>query len=523
MLIKIIKKSPLNMIFFLSIFIVILYQSNKIILAFIFRHILDNLNSLYMSSIYFYLFLSFFVIFSGALLFLISNVVREKVFRKKFLENQKEIIGKFLESYFNSNIDSGKFINTLNEDLSIVTKFNYSTLVNFISDSVVFLLAVIFSLYISPIITVVIIICSILSLFINKFFGKKINQSTEDFMKNKDTLMTFSQKILSSYIVIKAYKIIDFITNKFGLKSKEELESARKQELATQLLFSIQWGSSFAINSIWMIVSLFLVTTNALEISAFLFFLTLTPILNIPFVYIPGYWYEYIEAKTSYKRLEEFTSNLEEINSLGSPQISSKNGLFINNLNLTLDQKKLFKNFSFSIYEKEKMNLMGKSGSGKSTIAKVLLSEIKSDAYLIKNNNSYFGKEMLKYISYVPSIHIIYTGMTIAENITLSEQFDENKILALLDLVQLEFDYLKIVDDNFKSTISGGELQRIVICRALYKDFDYLILDEFTSSLDEKLKFRILDYIKILDASVLNITHDKDISDEFSEKIVRLT
>jgi ABC-type multidrug transport system fused ATPase/permease subunit len=150
-------------------------------------------------------------------------------------------------------------------------------------------------------------------------------------------------------------------------------------------------------------------------------------------------------------------------------------------------------NINLKIDKFSKVGLVGKSGSGKSTIAKILIGlyEIESGSYKIGIDNFYQIKhdEITKQIALVLQDSEMF-NLSLKENITLMRPFDANLFEKAISISQLK-PVMEKLPEGIETLIgekgyrlSGGERQRIGIARAIYKDPQILILDEATSSLD---------------------------------------
>lgn len=185
-----------------------------------------------------------------------------------------------------------------------------------------------------------------------------------------------------------------------------------------------------------------------------------------------------------------------------SPGMNFSKGLEIKNLAFTFpDGKRLFENLSFKVDPGERIGIRGKSGSGKSTLFNLMLGflnpekgEILIDDVKLQGNNR---RSWHKALGYVPQEIFIIDG-SLEKNITLgAEEVDREKVLHVLDQVQLKEWAESLpegIDTNlgeYGNRISGGQKQRIGIARALYKGAKVLFFDEATSSLDSETEKEI--------------------------------
>lgn len=194
-------------------------------------------------------------------------------------------------------------------------------------------------------------------------------------------------------------------------------------------------------------------------------------------------------------------------------------------------EKEIFKNLNLEIKKGEKIGIVGKTGSGKSTLINILcglLNVSKGDIYFdnIKNEKKY--KLIQNIVGYVPqSVSIL--DETIQFNVCLTETIEKKnfqklkEVLKLVDLDKLveslSDKYNSIVGEN-GSRLSGGQNQRLGIARAIFKKPKILILDEATSALDlateEKIIKNILKYLPNL--TIISISH-RPSSLHFCDKI----
>ena len=155
----------------------------------------------------------------------------------------------------------------------------------------------------------------------------------------------------------------------------------------------------------------------------------------------------------------------------------------------------ILKDFNFNINANEKIGIIGTSGCGKSTIAKLLtgiLSPIDGIIYINGINFNYYDNMWIKSkIGYVSQETILFSD-TITNNIAYGlEKFDFNDVKNAAELanahefiIKLKDKYETKIEGTEMSSLSGGQKQRINIARALMRNPQILIFDEATSALD---------------------------------------
>ena len=181
------------------------------------------------------------------------------------------------------------------------------------------------------------------------------------------------------------------------------------------------------------------------------------------------------------------------------------------------------KNVNFTLEEGEFVNIIGRSGSGKSTFLNLLSGLLKPTEGKIfakgKDMSDFSDREISKYrnevIGFVPQSLGTLPNLNVLENVSLPYYLfkrDESayeKAAMLLDMMGIL--HLK---DDFPRNLSGGELKRVLIARSMINSPELLILDEPTSDLDKNTTVEIMDLLKKINSkgtALIIVTHELDI------------
>lgn len=207
----------------------------------------------------------------------------------------------------------------------------------------------------------------------------------------------------------------------------------------------------------------------------------------------------------------------------------------LENINLENLEKKIFSNISTEIKEGELLYIIGKTGSGKSSLLKILygdiiLSQGKAeiagvDLINIKENKIPFLRRKLGIVfqdfklladrSIKKNLEFVLKATDWKDKIKIKERIDE-----VLGLVQLQE---KI--NNFPNQLSGGEQQRIAIARAILNKPKVILADEPTGNLDPATSKKVMKLLKDINdkgTTVLIATHDYEIISKFPSKTIRI-
>jgi putative ABC transport system ATP-binding protein len=202
----------------------------------------------------------------------------------------------------------------------------------------------------------------------------------------------------------------------------------------------------------------------------------------------------------------------------------------LRNIHLSFDDTVLFDGFNLKVQQREKVLIYGKSGIGKSSIMKMILGFVEPD----KGNVLYKGKELDKNTvwglrentAFVTQDNDITGGLVkdfISEvmgyKANKNIEISKDKIVELLEYFDLES---KILEKDFQD-LSGGEKQRISIIVSILLDKELYLLDEITSSLDNKMKKKVVDYfVDKMDKTQIIISHDNHWLEKDKLRIINL-
>ena len=208
------------------------------------------------------------------------------------------------------------------------------------------------------------------------------------------------------------------------------------------------------------------------------------------------------------------------------------------NLNYSYDaknkQNKIIKNLNFKINKGDRIFINGDSGSGKTTVVKLILGLIQpsSGNIYINSKKTNYRKFSLteKKFSYV-SQDIFLSNASFFENLTLGlsdrivdykKVVDICKIVKMHDLIAKKKNGYNTEVSHHARNISGGQKQRIGIARALIRQPEILVLDESTNSMDPTTEKEVIENIikLLIDKTIIFVSHNKNLSKFFNKHYV---
>ena len=345
-----------------------------------------------------------------------------------------------------------------------------------------------------------------------RFIGAKIIRAFDNSKKERDKFNDVAQEYTDNYIII---------NKKFALLSP--MAFALMSIVITLIIFFGAMkvlNNTLEIGSITAIVEYSLTTIAALIMSSMV-------LVQMP------------KAVVSIERIEEVLNVTSEIKDKEELKDNSyyEDILKQNPISLTFDnvcfrykgaEKQILKNISFSVKAGERFAIVGATGSGKSTIAKVLLrlNDIESGRILINGVNALdLPLNCLRnQISYTPQKAYIFSGK-IKDNFRFTNKDMTDEEMIKIAKIAQSYDFIDSLPDKFDSFVaqgginfSGGQKQRLSIARALSKDANIYLFDDSFSALDyatdaklrKELKTFLKDKITIIIAQRLNTIADAD-------------
>ena len=379
-------------------------------------------------------------------------------------------------------------------------------------------------------------IISIILVFIFKQPYKKIN------MEQMQRASSLNSEIIEGLRAIETIKGNAYEENVLENIEREYIKSIRinyKEGMLSNIQSSISSVISTVGNLVLLYVGITQVIHNELTLGSYLAFTTLSGFFMNPVSNLVGLQLSIQEANISMKRLSEIMEYRREqeaedaddenefaeetdynVEELYQDIEEIKGDIVFENVTFRYGNRRpALSDLSFTIPEGKKVAIVGMSGSGKSTVAKLLLKYYDPESGKISfggcDIKNYSNQSVRKSISYIPQ-NIELFSKTIIENIKVSKPDatrDEVRSAAELAGANEFIDRLPLGYDTYLEEagngLSGGEKQRLAIARALLKKSELYVMDEGTSNLDFMTENAIFEMInnELKDKTMLVIAH----------------
>lgn len=414
-----------------------------------------------------------------------------------------------LDASFYKTHSTGDLMSRIAEDVSRVRMFTGPAIMYFVNLVTLISLSVFFMVKRNPELTLYVLAPLPLLAIIIYFVNTIIHKRSEALQATLGQLTTNAQQSYSGIRVIKSFvqekANFDFFKKNSEQYRKQATDLAKVEALyfpSMTLLIGLSTLLTIMIGGIYYI-------RGSVGLDVIVEFIIYINMLTFPVSAI-GWTASMIQrASASQKRLNEFLNTEPSIkNSALSKKVKLSGGVKLENVDFTYSHTgvKAIKNFNLHIRPGEQIAVVGRTGSGKTTLAQLLmrmfdvnLGEISFDGTNIKDIDV---AELRKQISYVPQDGFLFSD-TIENNIAFgSKERNLDKVKYSADLAVIHKDiesFPKGYDTEIGERgvmLSGGQKQRISIARALMKDAPILILDDCLSAVDAKTEKQITGNLK---------------------------
>ncbi len=440
------------------------------------------------------------------------------------LKNEVFIQYENLTQHFYKQNRTGDLMNRISEDIGKVRMYIGPAVMYSINTIIRFTIVIVYMYNVSPRLTLYTLLpLPILSYTIFKL-SSEINKRSTAFQQNLSKLSSFSQEIFSGLRVIKAYSLEkqqqENITE-LSQESKEKAMSlARVNSLFGPLMLALIGVSNLVV--IYFGGIMYIEGTNGINnIGTIAEFILYVNMLTWPVASLGWVSSMVQEAEASQKRINEFLKIEPEISNNNPNQSIIHGDIVFENVNFTYEDTNIdaLKEVNFSVKKGQTLAILGKTGSGKSTILSLISRMYDTSSGTIKIDGTPITKvnlyDLRKSIGFVPQDAFLFSD-TIKNNIKFGkEDANEDEVINAAkkavvhdNIINFNLQYETVLGER-GITLSGGQKQRVSIARAFIKDPEILLLDDCLSAVDteteEAILNNLLEFCK--DKTTLLVSH----------------
>lgn len=449
-------------------------------------------------------------IVSGFFLFLTRQTI---IIMSRLIEYdlKNEIYAQYqrLDYSFYKKNSTGDLMNRISEDVSQVRMYLGPGIMYTINLIALFILVIYQMVSINAWLTLFVLIpLPIMSFLIYKV-SSKMNQLSTEVQKEQSLLSTIAQETFAGIRVVKAYSREYETHEKFNASSL----NYKKKNMRLVLVNSLFMPTIVFLIGVSTILAIYIgglmAFDHKISIGGILAFIIFVNKLTWPFASLG--WVTHINqrAAASQKRINEFLQIQPDITNTNTEPFTLKGDIVFKNVSYTYPNSGIvaLKDLSFTIKEGETFAIIGKTGSGKSTIVNMLMRQFDpSNGQITINNQELKSINLEDYRnqSGVVPQEVFLFSETIAENIRFgkNDELNQEEIIEAARKAHV-LNNIEAFPDKFETilgergvNLSGGQKQRISIARALIRHPKLLVLDDCLSAVDTETEEIILSNLK---------------------------
>lgn len=453
--------------------------------------------------------------FSGRLSIYVIRDIREQI--SNHLKNVKA-------SYIDSN-HSGEIASRMTNSVTAIQGFLELDLSDFIYQPLILAAAISYMAYIDWRVLVINVLVMIIIIIISMLFSRPIGKHTQDVERYMGKVNSITQDTIDGMHVVKAFKLYDILSNKFRIEVAKMLEKSLSVEKCVSAIISAQMVLRVLPIGLCMMYGGYLALKGGIDPGSLITFIYLLNFLSTPAYRIPqmisnlqsvtgvfGYIFEILH----WKRERETKGEVKR----DGTKRTCHYPVELSNIRFSYDgQTNILDGLNLKLENSKTIALVGTSGSGKSTILKLicgLYEPYEGDINLFGMSlNMWNLGDARELISVVSQDAYLYPA-TIGENIAYGKKDALMSEIVEAAMAANAHEFIAKLPNGYNTFVgegggrlSGGERQRIAIARAILKNAPILLMDEPTSSLDTQSEFFVQDAMKrvLKGRTVLVIAH----------------
>lgn len=417
-----------------------------------------------------------------------------------------QIRSDIMKHYYNSSNDEkvSKMQNELTDNLKLLTTNFLTPWVSILSGILEIFISVGILLKMNWTLVLVSAILLGINFLLPKIMEKKTAQATKEVNAKNEKLLNVIEHWLGGLQELRRFSAYGRLRKQLHQASDDYTKASKKSCKYNTISYLFNgWGNALAQIGLDFFAGI-LFLNRSISFGEF------AVAGSFGFAVFSAIW-EITSAITQIKSTKELRQEISELRRNEKRTVkASAYGVSVKDLKISYDQGETISYPDFTIKAGEKVLLTGDSGTGKSTLFKVLLGKLKAQSgtitYLDKNNQPLENAT----VGYLPQDPIVFP-VSIKENITMFTKKLEQQVLNVVnkvhDLAKMPAGINTVVDLK-NENLSGGQRQKVVLARSEIHQQPFVLMDEVTSAIDQKATEKIVDGLLKTDQTVLMIAHN---------------
>lgn len=415
---------------------------------------------------------------------------------------------------------SGEYISIFTNDITIIEQRFFSNLIGLLNQifTIIILGGSFFML--DPAMAGMVLLFGVIVMLVPPIFSRQLSEKN---LTYSNTLSRFTQKVkefITAYATIKNYNAEEIIGQKFDQKNQATEDAKFDADYSLSLADSVGSTLAWFMRVMVLGIGLVQIARGNMLLGTVMAASSFAEELAMPLQSIV----ENINAIRSVKTIADKVNHLchraDEITAaedMALPDsIPEQLDIRFDHVDLKIGDATIIDRFTFTFEQGKKYLVIGRNGSGKSSLFKTLKKRMHNFSGTItiggKDIRSYNNGELSQLASYMSEHVSIFSG-TVLENISLFRSLGDSAYEKAINKAQVNLDPSRLVGEDGVN-ISSGEQRRIEIARSLLKSARILIFDEVVSTLDIETAYEIEEMVLDFDQTVIFISHN------FSGKLI---
>ena len=423
----------------------------------------------------------------------------------RYMENILVQDASFFEQF-----QAGDLLTRALGDVKSVNFSGSNRLLNIFLEFVTIVVTFVAMLLISPTLTLFSVIPLPIIFFFNFYLKKKVKRNWKEVREEASKMGNVVLESITNVRTIRAFSKEEENYQK-NIKYSDQVYKIERRNLKLNVVFQPVFNSITAVATIIAYaVGSFYILDKGMDIDAFVQFTIYLGMFASPLTNIGNLLNNFYQSLISADRINEvYDAKSKVIDSSDASNINHVDKIEFRNFSFKYENDNFYvlKNINLTIKKGETLGIVGKTGSGKSTLVRQLVRQLpicKGELFINGKFIEDFNQESVRsMVSYVPQEHVLFSR-SVYQNVALgrADQTSDDEIRHAIELADFAKDIdalpygLDTIVGEYGVTLSGGQKQRLAIARAFLKNSDILILDDSLSAVDGSTEANIINSLK---------------------------
>ncbi len=434
----------------------------------------------------------------------VQNRLKVKLFYALQTRYMRNILAQ--DAIFFEMFQSGDLLTRALGDVKSVNFSGGNRLLNIFYEVTLIVFYLIAMVQIHPLLTLYSVLPLSLIFVVNIILKVRVKKNWKNVREASSDMGNVILESITNVRTIRAYSLEEENYKK-NMQYSKKVYDVEKKNLAINVLFQPIFQSIVAISIIiaYLYANKILFDNEAFKIDQFIKFTIYLNLLASPLTNIGNMLTNFYQSIISIDRLNEiYDAKSNVVDKEDAKVLNNVDKIEFKDISFKYpnDEDYIIKNINLTIKKGQTIGIVGKTGSGKSTLIRQLLRQFPiTEGKLLINGidvADYTKESVREMIGYVPQEHTLFTR-TVLENVEFgNHEINEDLAYQMIKAADFEKDVenlpdgLKTVVGEYGVTLSGGQKQRLSIARAFMKEADVLILDDSLSAVDGKTESNII-------------------------------